>query len=88
MLLDRPWFKPAIAAVWIVSLAGCYYTLAAKFQFVAGCNTRLGQSQLTTAQIEQNEAQVKEFGSAARCRRGAARQGEALGGDDDQQLGL
>jgi hypothetical protein len=60
MLFDRPWFKPSMMAVWIVCLATLYYTLYSKFQFVAGCDTRLGQSQLIAAQLEQNEAQVKE----------------------------
>jgi hypothetical protein len=60
MLLDRPWFKPAMLAFWIVTLAGLYYTLYSKFQFVAGCDIRLGRSQLLAAQIEQNETQVKE----------------------------
>jgi hypothetical protein len=60
MFADRPWFKPAMTALWIVILGSLYFSLYSKFQFVAGCDTRLGQSQIIAAQVAQNETQVKE----------------------------
>jgi hypothetical protein len=60
MLFDRPWFKPAMTAVWIASLAGLYYNLSSKLQFVAGCDVRLGRAQDIAAQADQNEAQIKD----------------------------
>jgi hypothetical protein len=60
MFADRPWFKPGMTVLWIVILASLYFSLYGKLQFVAGCDTRLGQSQVIAAQVAQNETQVKE----------------------------
>jgi hypothetical protein len=60
MLVVRPWFQPALTAIWIVVLAGLYYMLYSEFQYVAGCDTRLAHQQLIAAQVEETETQVKE----------------------------
>jgi hypothetical protein len=60
MFVDRPWFKAALTAVWIASLASLSTTIYSKVQLVAGCETRLDHSQAVAAQIAQNEAQVTE----------------------------
>ena len=60
MFVDRPWFKSAMAAVWILCLASFSYTLYGKLEFVAGCDARLVTAQGIAAQIGQNEAQIKE----------------------------
>jgi hypothetical protein len=60
MFAERPWFKAAMTAVWIASLASLYYSLSGKLQFVAGCGARLDHSQAIAAQIAQSEAEVTE----------------------------
>jgi len=60
MLVDRPWFKPAMMTVWIAILANLSYSLYHKVQFVAGCDTRLGHSQVIAEHVTQQEAQLKE----------------------------
>src|SRR5438270_12054487 len=45
MFVDRPWFKSAMAAVWILCLASFSYTLYGKLEFVAGCDARLVTAQ-------------------------------------------
>jgi hypothetical protein len=60
MFFDRPWFKPAMAAFWILCLASFSYTLYGKLQFVAACEARLVRAQGVTAQADQNEAQIRE----------------------------
>ena len=58
MLVDRPWFKPALAAIWIVALGSLYSSLYAKYQFVAACQAKLGELQLMETQVAQTETQL------------------------------
>ncbi len=58
MSINQTWVKPAVAALWIVCLGSLYYTLYNKYQFVAGCQARLGQLQLLEIQTAQTETQL------------------------------
>jgi len=63
MLIDRPRFKIALSAIWILGLtgfgiSGLSYSLYAKTQSISGCHARLDELQLIETRAAQTEAQL------------------------------
>jgi hypothetical protein len=55
MLIDRPRFKIALSAIWLLGLSGLSYTLYAKTQGITGCHARLDELQLIETRTAQTE---------------------------------
>ncbi len=60
MSVNQTWFKPALTALWIVAVAGLYFNLYDKRQFVASCQAQLNQLHLIDVQTTQTETQLDD----------------------------
>jgi len=58
MLADKPWFKTAMIAFWILCLGSLYFSLYNKLQYISGCYARLDKLQLIETQTAQTETQL------------------------------
>ena len=58
MLIDRPRFKIALSAIWILGLGGLSYNIYAKTQSISACHARLDEVQLLETRAAQTQARL------------------------------